>query len=80
MRIFLRVVLVFFAVYAVLSVVRSLFSPSTTTTPTTKASGGGKLVKDPVCGMYVTEQSSIAAGGNYFCSEECRQKFLAAGA
>jgi hypothetical protein len=74
MRIFLRVLVVFFAIYAVLSAVRALFPP--TTTPARRSSQGGKLVKDPVCGTYVPEQSALAAGGNFFCSEECRRKFL----
>ncbi|MBI4263898.1 MAG: YHS domain-containing protein [Acidobacteria bacterium] len=38
-----------------------------------------KLVRDPVCGTYVTPRSalSLTAGGgtHYFCSEECRRKF-----
>lgn len=40
--------------------------------------------QDPVCGMYVDENKAedagrtVEAGGitNYFCSEECKQKFL----
>jgi Cu+-exporting ATPase len=38
---------------------------------------------DPVCGMTVDEQTAISAERDgqtfYFCSEGCRQKFLAAG-
>jgi YHS domain-containing protein len=40
-----------------------------------------KLVRDPVCGTFVTPRAalSISAGGttHYFCSEECRGKFSA---
>ncbi|MBC8018421.1 MAG: efflux RND transporter periplasmic adaptor subunit [Verrucomicrobia bacterium] len=40
--------------------------------------------QDPACGMYVDELKALAAGHtvescggtNYFCSEECKQKFL----
>ncbi|HEY5617312.1 MAG TPA: hypothetical protein VIK60_05165 [Vicinamibacterales bacterium] len=38
-----------------------------------------KLVRDPVCGTFVTPHAalSVSAGGSthYFCSEECRGKF-----
>jgi YHS domain-containing protein len=41
-----------------------------------------KLVRDPQCGTYVAETSAIAArqGGEtlHFCSEDCRDKYLAA--
>ena len=40
-----------------------------------------KLVRDPVCGTFVTPRTalSVSAGGttHYFCSEECRGKFSA---
>ena len=39
------------------------------------------MAKDPICGMDVNEADALAAdrGGEtyYFCSEHCRQKFLA---
>ena len=40
-----------------------------------------KLVRDPVCGMHVAEGLAIterSSGGEpvYFCSEECRNKFM----
>jgi hypothetical protein len=81
MRIFLRVLVVMVLVYAVLSIVRSLFAsysaaPARRTTPPAQS---GKLVKDPVCGMYVAQESAFQAGGEFFCSEECQQKFLAKG-
>jgi YHS domain-containing protein len=40
---------------------------------------GGKLHRDPVCGVYVSEQVAVrrTADGEtlYFCSEECAQKY-----
>lgn len=37
--------------------------------------------KDPVCGMIVDEATALPADRDgekfYFCSEDCRQKFLA---
>ena len=38
------------------------------------------VAKDPICGMSVDEATALHAdrGGKtfYFCSEQCRQKFL----
>jgi YHS domain-containing protein len=40
---------------------------------------GGRLVKDPVCGMHLAAELALAATVNgeqqFFCSEECREKF-----
>lgn len=45
------------------------------------ASAAVKLVRDPVCGTYVTPRGALSttAGGttHYFCSEDCRRKFRA---
>lgn len=39
-----------------------------------------QVEKDPVCGMFVAREAAITARKNgetyYFCSEECRSKFL----
>ena len=41
-----------------------------------------KTTKDPICGMTVDESTALPADRDgitfYFCSEDCRQKFLAA--
>jgi YHS domain-containing protein len=34
-----------------------------------------KLVRDPVCGTYVSPDSAISDGKNYFCSEKCRDEY-----
>ena len=39
--------------------------------------GTGHLVKDPVCGTYVPQQTALSARNQFFCSEECRSKYLA---
>ena len=40
------------------------------------------MTKDPICGMTVEPESALQAEGHnqtfYFCSEDCRQKFLSA--
>lgn len=46
-----------------------------------KRVAAGEMVKDPECGTYVEIDSSISvrqgAKQYYFCSYECRDKFLA---
>ena len=34
-----------------------------------------KLVRDPVCGTYVSPDTAITDGKQYFCSERCRDEF-----
>jgi hypothetical protein len=75
MRFLLRALLVGIVVYSVLSAVRRMFAPSGPPARR-RTSNAGKLVKDPVCGMYVAEETALQAGGSSFCSEDCRQKYL----
>ena len=49
-------------------------------TPTpSKAGFGGELVKDPVCGTFVSPAAAVKkttkGETHYFCSPECRDKF-----
>jgi len=82
MRFFIRVLLLFFIITAVLSVLRGAFSTSpqrprrAPEEPRRRAGTSARLVKDPVCGTYVPESSAIRAGDLFFCSEECRGKYL----
>jgi uncharacterized protein len=38
-----------------------------------------KMVRDPICGMYLDPRLAISMKGKkdtlYFCSQECRQKY-----
>jgi len=87
MRFFMRVLLLFFIISAVLSILRGAFSASPQPRPRRPAeeprprpaSTSARLVKDPVCGTYVPETSALRAGEAFFCSEECRGKFLGKG-
>jgi uncharacterized protein len=42
---------------------------------------GQKMVKDPVCGMYMDPRLALhvdnSDGSFFFCSDECRRRFLA---
>ena len=41
------------------------------------------MVKDPVCGMYMDSRLTVSLEKRgeivYFCSEECKKKYLASG-
>jgi hypothetical protein len=84
MRFFIGVLLLFFIVTVVLSILRGAFAPTspqrsrgTAEEPRPRRAGtSARLVKDPVCGTYVPETSALRAGEMFFCSEECRGKYL----
>lgn len=53
--------------------------PRPSTQPTSAVPTEGSLKKDPVCGMFIPEASSIKETLDgavvHFCSAECRDKF-----
>jgi len=67
------------------SVLRGLFTPSTTSPErargTPKVPDGGELRKDPVCGTYVSVVASVRDDVKgetvYFCSTGCRDRYKA---
>ena len=83
----IRIFFLFVIVMVALSVIRGLFVPKPNRgpddgrEPTRRPTRKGKLVKDPVCGTYVSPEGAPTAssGGQsfFFCSESCRDKFLA---
>jgi hypothetical protein len=78
MRFLLRVIGMFVILYAGLSIFRRLllaFTPAGHVTA--NASPAGHLVKDPVCGTHIPQATAIQAGDQFFCSEECRRKWMA---
>jgi hypothetical protein len=78
MRFLFRLALVFIVICAVLSMIRGLFASASTParrSPPDRPQSG-RLVKDPVCGTYVAVGSAVSAGNEFFCSDDCRQKFL----
>lgn len=85
MRFLLRILFIFIAVFGVMSLLRGALTPQRSGTdrsgPQDRGERTGKLMKDPVCGTYVPAETALTArsdsGTNYFCSEECRRKFLA---
>jgi len=81
MRLLLGLILLLFVIRAVLMLVRGVMQGVSGETgaraPQSRASV--QLMRDPVCGVYVspskaiTEQSGV--GIAYFCSERCRQEW-----
>ena len=83
--------LVMSVVRSVLGIVSKAFSGlSSSTSPQAGASGsrpssspptGGELKKDPACGTYISAATSLkeSVGGEtfYFCSKQCRDKYVA---
>jgi YHS domain-containing protein len=47
----------------------------TTASPPNGEPRAVKLVRDPVCGTYVSPDSAVYERGNYFCSEKCRDEY-----
>lgn len=35
-----------------------------------------EMKKDPICGTYIPENQAIKYKDDYFCSEECKEKFI----
>jgi hypothetical protein len=74
MRLLLRVLAVLFVLYAVLSIVRA-FIGGKGPRPVRAAGSRGRLMKDPVCGTYIPEETALRSADQFFCSEECLRKF-----
>ena len=75
-RLFEAIVLLL-AIRAVWKMLGGIFTVTTGARRTT-ATGeprSVKLVRDPVCGTYVSPDSAISSGKNYFCSEKCRDEY-----
>jgi YHS domain-containing protein len=84
MRLILEIVVVLLIVRAVLMFVRGVMQGSQ---PGGGREGGSvaqprqvQLMRDPVCGVYVTPSKAITersgAGTAYFCSEKCRDAWV----
>ena len=75
----LEIIVLLLAVRAVWRTVSSLVTVSGGVRRTTASRGQPRAVKlerDPVCGTYVSPDTAIHHGGNYFCSEKCRDDYM----
>ena len=77
LRALLELIVLFLVIRAAWRIARSVMTISAGVRRTT-ASGeprAMKLVRDPVCGTYVSPETAISDQGEYFCSEKCRNEF-----
>ena len=86
MRLLLRLLFPFILVMVMFSLLRKFLRSQAprkhgTSGSTADPTSGEKLVKDPICGTYVTSDGSPTAVRSgqayYFCSDECHDKFNA---
>lgn len=83
MRFIIRILVIFFVISAVLSVIRAAFQkaqpaarrPRRQAEAEPQRVASSHLVKDPVCGTYVPQDTAIAYKDAFFCSEECKGKY-----
>jgi YHS domain-containing protein len=86
MRLLFRLVVVpLLVLWLVRNILRSLFGGSSSPVaarpakPVPTVSPGGELKKDPVCGTYVSADTSVTKRIDgqtvYFCSPACRDKY-----
>jgi YHS domain-containing protein len=80
MLLILKFVLVLLIVRAVLMLVRGVIQGASGESRAGTARQGVQLVRDPVCGVYVTPGKAITersgVGMAYFCSEKCRKEWM----
>jgi uncharacterized protein len=55
-------------------------SPKAAEAGANPGNGASRMVKDPMCGMYMDERLAIRMDNRrdavYFCSEECKEKYM----
>lgn len=85
---FVRVIVPLLFLWLVRGILRSMFGGTNSQVaakrarPVPTVSPGGELKKDPVCGTYVSADTSVTRRIDgqtvYFCSPACRDKYRAA--
>ena len=78
----LRILLVVLVIRALWRLMKGVFEGAGYIPPDSKAPHAVKLVRDPICGVYVsTAGRTLVAHAHgqtaYFCSEQCRRKWEA---
>ena len=63
------------------SVLATLLTASrgSTRAPSRGEQAAVKLIRDPVCGTYVSPATAVSDGRHYFCSEKCRSEYARRG-
>ncbi|HEX9663232.1 MAG TPA: PP0621 family protein [Candidatus Binatia bacterium] len=73
----LRLLFLVLLVFLLLLLIKSYLARSRGGSRRPAPEDGEELAMDPQCQSYVPKREAIAAGGNYFCSRECAERFLA---
>jgi YHS domain-containing protein len=80
MLLLLRLILLLVIIRAVLMLVRGVIQGASPGDAARPAARPVQLMRDPVCGVYVTPGKAIVehrgVGTAYFCSERCRQAWI----
>ena len=73
----IRLAVVFFILYVIFSVVRSLRrTRSAKSEKLGSQRAGEEMVLDPQCRSYLPRSEAVAQSGKYFCSRECARQYL----
>ncbi len=77
---FLWYLLVGFLILKLIQALRGMLKPPRRSANQDLGGKGEKMVRDPQCGTYVPQSEAlsetVAGKTHYFCSPECREKFL----
>jgi YHS domain-containing protein len=80
MLLLLRIVLIILIIRAVLMLVRGVIDGASGERKGVVPPKGVQLVRDPVCGVYVSPSNALTersgVGTAYFCSEKCRRAWV----
>jgi len=79
----IRLIIIGIIVFFLFRIIRALFFSHVPSSPVFRDNGEktvNEMAQDPHCGVYVDAKQAFSAQvGNellYFCSEECRKKYL----
>jgi YHS domain-containing protein len=73
LRLFFFILLIFF----LLSLLKSRLTRAVRRSRRPSTKEAEEMEFDPQCQSYVPKREAIEAGGHYFCSRECADRFLA---
>lgn len=75
----IKIILILLVIRILWRFVRAIFEGAGMLTPPASQARSVKLVRDPVCGVYVVPSNALTAGSgssvHYFCSEKCRKEW-----
>ena len=73
----LRLLFLVLLVFLLLLLIKSYLARARGGSRRSAPDDGEEMAMDPQCQSYVPKRDAIAVGGNYFCSRECAERFLA---